>query len=177
MVRFKRGMCGSGTRRDAGYTLMEVIVALAVLSAATYLIVGAFTGSVQLGERSITSTVAAEFAEEQLAELQRNPGAFNWPDETAIAGGTFGKITPKNADAAATVNTATPPETLPSVERLKKREQNVYERLSWEAYARLPKPDSLVYEVSVKVKWTLGGREQLVVLTTAMPKHPAGSGA
>lgn len=156
---------------------MEVLVAMAVMSVATYLIVGAFTGSVELGEQSITSAVAAAYAEEQISELQRNPSAFDWPDETALAGGSFGVIAPKAADPANRASVAAAPAILPADARLQQREQNLHSKLTWEAYARLPKPDALVYEVSVRVKWVLYGREQMIVLTTAMPKPPAEDGA
>ena len=169
-------MCSSGARRDAGYTLMEVIVALAVISAAAFIVVGGFTRSNLLADRSVSTSIAAAFAEEKLAELQQTPSAFSWPDDAKLADAAFAKVVPKGADPATTQQGIPVPATLPANANLKEREQVLYAKFSSEVFVRLPKPDSLVYEVSVAVTWLEGGRKQVITLTTALPKH-AGEGS
>ncbi len=171
VVRFKRVMCGSGARQNAGYTLMEVIVALAVISAASFIVIGGFTRSKLLADRSVSTSIAAAFAEERLAALQQNPSAFVWPDDAKLADAAFSKIVPKDTDPAVPQQGIPVPATLPSNANQKVREQILYAEFSSEIFVRLPKPDSLVYEVSVAVTWLEGGRKQVITLTTAVPKN------
>ncbi|MFA6243450.1 MAG: prepilin-type N-terminal cleavage/methylation domain-containing protein [Candidatus Hydrogenedentales bacterium] len=108
MVRFKRVMCGSGARQDAGYTLMEVIVALAVISAAAFIVIGGFTRSNLLADRSVSSSIAAAFAEEKLAELQQTPSAFSWPDDTKLADAAFARFSTRSFRAKSSCGCLSP---------------------------------------------------------------------
>jgi hypothetical protein len=147
-----------------------MLVALAVLSTATYIAIWAFSQSVSLGDNSLCRSTAAALAEERLVDLQHNPGAYGWPLGDALAKGSLAPITLKNAARTADGFRVNPPTVLPASPRLEHREKAFYDRFTWDAYARLPKPDAGYYEVSVAVQWYEGARKKLVALTTAIPR-------
>ena len=60
---------GTGKRRDAGFTLLEVIVALAILGIGVTVIMELFSGGLRLGRASQEYTRAMNFASLKMEEI------------------------------------------------------------------------------------------------------------
>ena len=86
----ERPWISSRTRktRRAGFTLLELLTALAVLGVAATIFLRLFSSSYSLADTSRSHEVALNLAEEYLAAIQSNPERFAWPDlEDTAAGG------------------------------------------------------------------------------------------
>ncbi len=158
-----------GTR---GFTLLELIVALAVLSVAVTVFVQLFNASLGLGRSAQDHSVAGELARGQLEAIIRAPEQFLWqvpasPGEAAFpilasaedppAGNSF--------DAPAVL----PPAVQPPVTASKEPAQGLYERFRWRAFGRFAGTNPAYCEVTVVVIWEARGRRQMFSLTSAAP--------
>ena len=152
-----------------GFTLMELIVSLAVLGVAAGVMASLFTSSMNLGDKARHARVAAEIAEAQLREISLNPQFFAWNQGVVNEAGLF-EITPA-AGADADGHRATPPLTVPPDPAAAVRSAGHYERFSWEAHGRLPGENAAYFEVTVAGRWQAGGRPQLVALTGAVERR------
>ena len=166
----------SHTRLDRarGFTLLEVLAALAVMSVAIYILISMFLASLQVGEGARLQASAAAIAKEQMQALVQAPHTFEWPP--FVGDGEAVEILP--ALEADEWHSTILPDAMPAVAGSFARETTYHERFGWRAYARPLEDAPSVVEVSVVVKWTLGGRPQSFVLTSAMPRGsvPGGEG-
>lgn len=153
------------TRRE-GFTLVEVLVALAVLSAATWIILSLFTNSLKLERNARSTRVAAELARDRLADILARPTAYAWPAEDAIAGETPAPLTLKEPSQAGVFAL---PAVLPASPLAQSAEKVFYERFSWEAIVKRPAEGGGFYEVLVVVRWEEAKRPKQVVLTGSIP--------
>ena len=60
---------GKGEKRDQGFTLIEVVIALAVLGVGLVVIIELFSGGLRLGRTSVEYTRAVEYARLKLEEV------------------------------------------------------------------------------------------------------------
>jgi prepilin-type N-terminal cleavage/methylation domain-containing protein len=150
----------------AGFTLLEVLTALAVMSVAVYILMSMFLASLQVGEGARLQDTAAAIASEQMQALVNSPDSFAWP---AFAGdGAAIEVLP--AHESDEWHAPSVPDALPSVREAHDHERVFHERFGWRAYARPLVEAPAVVEVSVVVKWTHRGRPQSFVLTSAIPR-------
>ena len=136
--------------RVAGFTLLELLVALVVTGVAISILIRLYNSSASLAKTARNYEIAAQVAEELLVEIESRPGDFEWPDyETG--GGEFAAI--KNGiPGSSDVPFAVAPATLPMTKRAYERERDLYEGLLRQAFVRLPHSDSNFIEIIVEVK-------------------------
>lgn len=165
VARSGRVRSTSESRRNAGFTIIETIVALGIIGVATYISIALYTGSLELGQSARLYTIAAGAADEYLAELVRDPSAFDWPEGVQAQAGEVLPITAKNETYS-----LQPPATLPTERALGDREKNFYRKLTRHAFVRLPKADSPYVELIATVRWVDSGRNHDFTLTTLAPR-------
>ena len=152
-----------------GFTLIEMIVALAVMSVASWIIVGLFTASMNLGEQARNERLAAEIAEEALVSICAEPHAYRWGEgdnpRTELL-----PIMPANISEVQPLP-ATAPATLPANRNAAARNRGEYEQFNWQAYGQLPGENAAYYEVTVVVRWQDNGRDRVFALTQALSRQ------
>ena len=151
------------SRQTVGFTLIEILVALVVVSVGVTILIQLFSSSLALAQSSRNQAVAASLAEEQMQALLRNPGAYEWGLETA-APDKLVKVSVRGKPADA--YPVDPPSVLPVERTASAREENLYSRFSWKAFAKLPAADAPYVEVTVTIQWTEAGRDRLFALTS-----------
>lgn len=159
----------SGTRRRRGregFTLVEVLVAFAVLGVATWIILSLFTSSLQLEKNARSMRVAADLARDRLADITARPGAYTWPAADTISAETGAPLTLK--DASGTAGFATPA-ALPTSPLAARSEAAFYDKFAWEAFVKQPAAGRGCYELLVVVRWQEANRPQQVVLSGSIP--------
>jgi len=161
----KRG----GGSRATGFTLIEILVALAVLSVATTVILSLFSSSVSLGQRDRSRRAAYGMAEQRLTDVAINSMAYEWPDSEMLSSGELIEI-PVSAEDRVTSNL---PATLPTYPAANTREQDFHARFTSNLYVRAAGVAG-VYEVTAVVRWQQDGRDQSVSLTTTIPALSTG---
>ena len=154
--------------RRRGFTLVEILVALGVVSIAALIAVSGYLTCLSYSSAVHSQKVAASLAEEHLTRIQRDPAAFVWPEELKQSEAQPVVLQLRGVDAAAPY-AAEPPSSKALEPRAGRRETNFYEGFSWTPFAKLPKPDASYVEVSVVVRWNQSGRDQSLTLTTAVP--------
>ena len=150
-------------RGDEGFTLVEVLVALAVLSVATFVIIQLFSKSVGLGQTDRSRRTAMVVAEERMADLAMRPGDYQWPE----AADQLVELTPAAQEAS---RQATAPATTPAYPSAADREAQFYSRFTWKAFVRYPAETPGTCEVTVVVNWEQDGKPQSASLTTLLPR-------
>lgn len=163
--------CATTVRRSsarAGFTIVEVVVALAVLSVATYIAVSLYTSGYAFAATSGHAAIAMDLAEMRLIELEVAPGEFAWPEPVV---GAFGEIAPVDTEATYT------PEVLPTDRRYGLRARNLYERFTVRSLGRLQEEEAGYAEILVVVTWLDQGRERVYTLSSALPRATWGSGS
>jgi prepilin-type N-terminal cleavage/methylation domain-containing protein len=157
-------------RRCEGFTLIEVVAALAVLSVATIIFLSMFVSSMELAQANRNRKAAADLAQDRINDLRINAHRYAWPSFD----GSNADLLPVTLDAAAADTERKIPATMPVDQTSNRREKFFYEAFSWEALARLPKPDAAYIEATVLVRWRERGRSQVLALTTCLPRSAAG---
>jgi prepilin-type N-terminal cleavage/methylation domain-containing protein len=154
------------SRRTAGFTLLELLVALTVVGVASAVFVGMFSACLGLSRANRNLAVATELAETQLAALLRAPQDFVWNN------------TEKTTRFLVTCPEKEPPGGYPvpvpavalvtreAQQQLNKR----YGQFRWTAFAQLSAPDAAAYEVTVAIRWMDGGRPQTLTLSSAIAR-------
>jgi prepilin-type N-terminal cleavage/methylation domain-containing protein len=161
----KRG----GGSRATGFTLIEILVALAVLSVATTVILSLFSSSVSLGQRDRSQRAAYSLAEQHLSNVAINSTAYEWPDAETLSSGELIEI-PASTDDRVTSDL---PTTLPTFPAANSREQNFHARFTSNLYVRAAGVAG-VCEVTAVVRWKQDGRDQSISLTTTIPTPSTG---
>jgi prepilin-type N-terminal cleavage/methylation domain-containing protein len=140
---------GRGGERG-GFTLIELIGALAVLSVAITILIKLFSSSLDLETIARNRTIAGQLAEGQLTAILKHPERFRWD------------LTEENADAPFAIKQAADdpsigvpfaaPSVMPADVRAHELELKAYEKFSWRAFGRFSDADALA-EVTVVVCW------------------------
>ena len=107
--------------------------------------------------------VAARLAEEVLSDMRHNPAAYKWPTATD----QLQPVEQVSSDAPL----VTPPAVTATYLTGDKHIRDFYNEFKWRGYARLPKADAQVCELTVVVFWTDNGRQQRWTLTTLAPRR------
>jgi len=152
-----------------GFTILEIVVALAILGVAVALFISLYNASDFLIQDSRSTKVAAELAAEQLADLTANPEAYTWP---ALVAGESGEVALISGQTK-----LAPPGSEPTDKQAGERELTFYDRYAWEALAKLPTETAEFIEVSVVVRWVERERKRSFTLTSYLPRSTAGGSA
>lgn len=158
-------------RNSLGFTLMETLVALSVIGAAVTVFISMYGSSVDLGRLARDRSLAATAAQDQLDLILRQPGAFLWSIPESGGEESF-PILATAEDPKAGVELA-PPAALPADLQANERTKAAYAPFRWRAFGRLPK-DKEYCEVTVVVTWKQAGKEQMLALTSALPRAAMG---
>lgn len=145
---------------------MEVLVAFAVISVATWIILSLFTSSLKLETNARSMRVAAELARSRLGDIATRPEAYDWPTADAITGEAGAPLALKELPPE---NSFATPGVLPVNALAARHETNFYDKFSWEAYVKRPAVGRGFYEVLVVVRWEEAERPKQVVLTGSIP--------
>ncbi len=170
----------------SGFTLFEVLAALAVLGIATGIFASLFVASMNIGHLNQSSAMAASLAEEQLLIIRNHPQGFAWPDAATLALGAFAPVTALERPATGPAETksstvelsaTTLPAMMPFDPSAYTRARNFYEQYTWQAFARLPEPDAGYLEVATVIRWQEKGKPQSITLTSAVARSVVEGGA
>ena len=145
---------------------MEVLVALAIISVATWIIISLFTGSLKLEKNARSMRVAADLARARLADITARPEAYVWPAADALGAEQGAPLTLKES---ASGDAFAQPAVLPAEPLAREREKRFYDKFSWEAYVKHPAAGRGYYEVIVVVGWQEASRPKQLVLTGSIP--------
>ncbi|MBN2309088.1 MAG: prepilin-type N-terminal cleavage/methylation domain-containing protein [Candidatus Hydrogenedentes bacterium] len=148
-----------------GFTLLEVIVALGVVSVAISVIVAMFSGSLTLGASSRSANAAGVLAEERLIDLQRNPAGYDWAGLADCSPGELAPIVAKDEETGR----IDPPRMGEAAGEAIEDTAAFFERFTWRAYAKKPEADAPYLQVIVIVGWPEQARERSFALTGIMP--------
>lgn len=149
-----------------GFTLVEMVIALAVLTIATTILISMLGRGVALGEHSRHRTAAANIGDSILAEIQARPNAFIWPSFEDLASGELVEITPSEAKPG----TLGHPVSAPLGAEQANHQREFFDGFRWLAHGRRPTENANHLEITVSVYWTEAGRAQSLALTTAYPR-------
>ena len=152
-------------RESSGFTLVEMLGALAVAGVAAFIVISLFSWSLALGQESRRQAVAANMASELLTRMHRASDEFVWPE---LDGLSAGEHVPVETSDAFEVE-AGRPQVMPTVARLREAESAFREAFQWEAFVRWPDEDANYLELTVAVYWEARGRERVYTLTSALP--------
>ena len=154
-------------RSVEGFTLLETIAALLVISIATTMLVSFFTMTVMLGRGARHERVAASLAEERLLDLLQNPDKYVWPTAEVLDGGGTAPIAPVGEQTTADRHPCEMPSVTP-VDAAPVR--HFYQEFWWQAFATRPEGGAFPYvEVTVVVGWVEAERTRTFTLTATAP--------
>lgn len=175
-LAWDRRMPSRPARGQAGFTLLEVLVALAVMGIAIQVFVSLFNHSVDIGATARYRSLAAHIAEDQLNAITRAPEQFRWEVPAMNADVLFPVRLAEDDPPAG--NPVPLPLAMPPEESAYRREEQTLGRFRWQAFARLPSANAAYYEVTVAVRWKDAARDQVVTMTAAVPRVavPGGKG-
>jgi len=157
----------------AGFTLIEMLVALAVISVASTVFMTMYFSSMNLGKLSRNREVALSIAKGQLDLLMMNPASYQWDRENANADGLFRiRRTPDDPKAGLPAEL---PTVLPFDKAARQHQTVVYGEFRWRAFGKLS-ASGLFYEVFVDVYWEQEGRDRHITLTGAVGRGQAEPG-
>ncbi len=145
---------------------MEVLVALAVIGVATWVILSLFMSSMKLETNARSMRVAADLARDRLADIVARPEAYQWPDSESITVETGAPLILKDGDEQPDFAM---PAVLPAHARAREKEARFFERFAWQAYVKRPAAGQGHYELLVSVRWEEAQRPQQLVLTGSIP--------
>ena len=170
MTSSRRHACNKRDQLSCGFTLLELIVSLAVLGTAFWCFISMHNAGLGLAKDSRNQTVAASLADEKLGELLRQPNRFLWEipsDETSLAHFAIRE----GQDDANVGNLFDLPTAMPTTRITYDKQTTVYDQFTWKAFGRRPSEESSYYEVTVSVFWNQAGKEKLLALTSSVPRY------
>lgn len=155
-------------RRRRGFTLLEMLVALTVISVGVAVFVGLFDMALTLSRNARDRSACLDLARSVLDDVARNPGDYPWPADDGLQ---------QVALPAEKKAQANPPRVLLPGEAAKKRMEARHGRYHWRLFAQAPAQDNPlpVREVTVVVR--AGGTSPAVVLTAWVPDTAGGETA
>lgn len=174
---------GQPRHHRAGFTLMEMLVGLAVVGVAVSLFVTLYMASLDLSRTASNRAIATKLAQERLAAITSAPGAYVW-QVPAEAEDTRFSIQATGEDPTKG-NPVALPAAMPADPTSFRIQTDLYDRYRWEAFGKLA-TGGAYYEVTVVIRYQEQGREQLIALTSALPAvavpaaamaAPSGAGA
>ena len=156
--------------RKAGFTLLEVLVALVIMGVASSIFLTLYSASAAVAQSNRSMQAAANLASEYLSAIIANPNQYRWPD---FDNKPYGELYPviRVGDEGLPLKQADPPRVRPTNEQASEREKNFYAGFSWEAFTVLPAEDTDYVEVLVNVWWQERGRDRVFSLTSCLPRH------
>ncbi len=154
-------------RRRAGFTLVEVLAALAILSSATYIMVSMFQASRGMARENALRSIAGSVAREHLVSVTQQPEMLAWPD---LRPGVLQEVMASEA-ASPDVLGVPIPSTMPSVRSANRVQQNLYDAFSTNTYVLLPSANATFVEVISKAEYQHKGRTYAVAMTSALPRE------
>ncbi len=161
-------------RNRSAFTLIELIVALAVLSIAITVVVQMFSMSVDMARNAQNAILAHMVAEEKLGVLINHPENFIWKIPQDYKFGDFFRVL-SSSDEPETGNKVEDFSLLPPDWGQYQKYKNALSTFRWKVLGKLPSPDSDVFEVSVVVSYKELGRTKYYVLTSYVPKGKTAS--
>ena len=153
-----------------GFTLLELIVSLAVLGVAFWSFISMHNAGLTLAKTGRNQTIAASLADEKLGELLRQPNRFKWETPLEPTSDALFAIREAQDDPKAG-NLFDLPTAMPTTELTYDKQAIVYDQFAWKAFGRRPSEDATYYEVTLSVFWNEAGREKLFALTSSVPRH------
>lgn len=169
MHRWSAMRSASAGRR--GFTLIEVLVALSVISVAVGIFISLYGDGLGLGRLANGREVAARAAQTQLALITSAPGRFLWKLPAEDSEVQFPILAQEDDPKAG--NIIDPPTAMPADEYADRNARDFFSDFRWRAFGRLPKGREHC-EVTVVITWKEAGREEMLALTSALPRHLAG---
>jgi len=160
------------SRPCAGFTLLEMLMGLAVISVASAVFLSFYISSVDMSRKAVSRTVASGLAQDQLEAMVQDPGRFFWDFEERQEDGLF-PVRQEPGDPVVG-NRFTLPAAMPLDQRAHRAQSSFYGRYRWLAFGRLAEPDATHYELSVLVHWVEAGRPDSLVLTASVPRFAVG---
>ncbi len=151
-----------------GFTLVELIVALTVMSAATSALIVLFGASLAIAGEARNRGIAAELAEDRLLAIAAAPESFLWRLDKPEESGLFPIALSENDPKAG--NAFSPPAVRLAERSAQDRNETLYRRFRWQAWGKLPTPDAQAYEVTVSVTWLAQGKQRMLALTSSVPR-------
>jgi len=151
--------------------LIELVMALAVVSVAATLGISLLQQSLTLGRSARNRAIASQLAEEQMSALLRHPGRFQWPAADQLGKDRF-PIADPGCDKEG-YSLLSRPSTAPLDARARSRDNVLYDGFRWKAFGHFPGPDAAYCEVSVEIRWKEAGGARAFVLTSALPRSRA----
>jgi len=155
----------SHSRNRRGFTLIEVLASISIVGVGTIIFISLFNSSLDLAQVSRNQTVATDLAQGLLFDLQCHPADYVWPDASILASGELAPV--RQPQSEGPVAFSAPP-SMPLNENAQEREAAFYEKFTWEAYVRAPRPDAAYAEVTVVVRWPERGRKRLIAFTSSI---------
>lgn len=168
---FSRGHQPRVRQSRNGFSLIELIMALAVVSVAATLGASLLQQSLSLGRSARNRVIASHLAEEQMNVLLRHPDRFQWPAAEEFEKAQFPIVNPgcdKNGYSLLDRPSAAPLDT-----RARNRDNVLYDGFRWKAFGHFPAPEAPYCEVSVEIRWKEAGDTRAFVLTSALPRSRA----
>lgn len=157
-------------KRKFGFTLIELIVALAVVGIGVTVLFQLFIVSLNINQKSNNLVLATCIAQDCLGQIITTPEKFHWqiPDNVK-PGEVFPILT--SLDEPKMGNRVEPPKIAPPDWASFKKYQSGFDKYFWKAFGRLSTSSSEVYEVTVVVTYKERGREQNYTLTSFVPVY------
>jgi prepilin-type N-terminal cleavage/methylation domain-containing protein len=173
-------------KRQAGFTILELLVALAVMSVGIWVFLSFYSSAAAMNRTSNNRSVATQIAREQLQLIQQAPQDFQWHLPEAASHDPF--PIQVSAEDPKLGNPVAPPAAMPVARRALARESKLYDDYRWVAFGRVPEaaapaegqpaaPELQYYEVTVVVHWKEANRPQSVALTSSVPRFAVGGSA
>ena len=157
-----------------GFTLIEILTALAIVSIASSLFISMFASSVALAKMSRCRRIAVHVAEAQLSDLLLDAGRYDWPRIDELEVDEWVPVRPALPVGRQAAGPGTPVllSYLPQCAdaRSDRRDKALYKRFSCETFACIPRKGALYFEVIAVVRWTHAGNEHVYVLTSCVPR-------
>jgi len=156
-------------KRTRGFTLIELIVALAVVSIAITALVQMFTLSLNLAQTSQNALLASNLANEKLNYLKNCPEKFIWKiSEANDKEGVFPILT--SEDEAKAGNVADIPIIAPPDWASFRNYKNISQKFRWKAFGKLLPEDNSYYEIVVTVIYKEFGRTKYYTINSIIPR-------
>lgn len=156
--------------RKAGFSLLEILVALMIIGVASSLFLSLYSASSAVAESNRSMQTAANLAGEYLSAVVANPDQYIWPDFDEKPYGALHSVI-REGDTKSPLRQADPPSVRPTNEQASEREKNFYDGFQWEVYTVLPAEDADYVEVFVNVWWQERGRDRVFSLTSCLPRY------
>lgn len=155
-------------RRRGGFTLLEMLVALTVISVGVAVFVGLFDMALTLSRNARDRSACLDIARSVLDDVARNPGDYEWPEGDGLQQVALPAERKAQAD---------PPRVLLPGEAAKKRMEARHSRYRWRLFAQKPAPDNPLPVREVTVVVQAGESSPAVVLTAWVPDTVSGEAA